>query len=106
MINSKRAFAIEKMIAKFLGWKRIPFSGGKWFAKEDLESDFYLGQVKATSQTAIKINIKDVATLEKNAVKYHKKEAFIIHFDRNDIINSTWVMVPIKHFKEIMDESE
>lgn len=103
-MNSERAFAIEKMIAKFLKWKRIPFSGGKWFAKEDLESDRYLGQVKATEKQAIKINIEDVSKLEKNSAKYHKIPTFIIHFDRNDVINSTWAMVPIKHFKEIIDE--
>ena len=105
-MDSKRAFDIEKMIAKFLKWTRIPFSGGKWFMKEDVESTFYLGQIKATENYAIKIDSRDVKTLESNAIKYHKKPCFIIHFDTNVPLNSTWCMIPINHFKEIMDEEE
>lgn|SRR4030066_392566 len=105
-MDTKRAFEIEKIIAKFLGWKRIAFSGAKWFAKEDIESEIYLGQVKATEGYTIKIDSRDIRKLEDNACKYKKKPVFIIHFDNDTPVNSTWCLVPIKYFKKIKEKEE
>ncbi|MFA5733025.1 MAG: hypothetical protein WC934_13635 [Acidithiobacillus sp.] len=103
-MDSKRALQIEKIIAKFLNWKRVAFSGGKWFDKEDIRSEKYLAQVKATEQYAIKVDSRDIRKLEDNALKYRKKPIFIIHFDTSTPLNSTWCMMPIKYFKKIKED--
>ena len=105
-MDTKRALYIEKMIAKFLKWKRVAFSGAKWHDKEDLRSDKYLGQVKATDGYTIKIDSRDIRKLEDNALKYKKTPTFIIHYDNDTPLNSTWVAIPIKYFREIKEEEE
>lgn len=105
-MDTKRALCIEKMIAKFLKWKRVAFSGAKWDDKEDLRSNEYLGQVKATDCYTIKIDSRDIRKLEENSIKYRKKPAFIIHYDNKTPINSTWVAIPIKNFRKMINEEE
>lgn len=102
MINIKRSFKIEKMIAKFLLFKRIKGSGNRFEDKEDIRNSMYLGQIKATDTKTGSFKLNDLIKLEMNAIDQNKIPLHIVHFEREEIINSTWVSMPIKYFKDIM----
>lgn len=106
MINSKRAFKIEKMIAEYLSFKRVAGSGSQWHSKEDIKSEKYLGQIKATDTKKGNFNVEDLSKLERNAIKENKKPIYIVHFEREELINSTWVTMPIEKFKEMIKKGE
>jgi len=99
MINQKRAFEIEKMIAKYLNFKRVPGSGSQWHSKEDISSSKYLCQVKATDTKSGSFKVDDLEKLERNAIKENKTPLFIVHFDREELINSSWIAMPLRYFK-------
>lgn len=74
----------EKELAKLLGMKAIPGSGSGWIAKEDMESDIVLAQLKSTDKDSYTIRQLDIKKLEYNAGVEHKTPVFIIQFLQED----------------------
>lgn len=101
-MKPKRAFEIEKKIAEYLGFKRVAGSGSQWYDKEDLKNEKFLAQVKATETKKGSFEVDDICSLERNSIKSNKKPIFIIHFDREEVINSTWVSMPLEDFKNLI----
>jgi len=104
MISKKRATEIEKMIAKVLNMLAVIGSGNTPHDKEDIKNDKYLGQIKATDTMKGNFNLLDLNKLERNSIKANKIPLMIIHFEREELINSTWVSMPIQCFKEMSDK--
>lgn len=63
-----------------LGLKPTYNSGSAWVEKEDGQNDFIICQLKSTDAQSIKVNQKDIRTLEKNAIVAHKIPVFAIQF--------------------------
>ena len=68
----------ESDVMKELGLEPTPNSGSGWIIKEDGQNDYLICQLKSTDAQSIKINQKDIRTLEKNAVTAHKIPIFCI----------------------------
>lgn len=70
----------EKEVAKLLGMDAVPGSGSGWIAKEDLETDEVLAQLKSTDKQSYTIRLLDLEKLEYHATTTHKLPVFIIQF--------------------------
>ena len=82
--NQPRSFKFyrknEEEVMKSLGLKPTKNSGSGWIEKEDGQNDYLICQLKSTDAQSIKVNQKDIRTLEKNAMIEHKIPMFAIQF--------------------------
>lgn len=78
--STKFYFQNEKEIMKRLGLEPTKGSGSGWLDKEDGQSEHIIAQLKSTDNESIKVNLKDVHTLEYNAILSHKIPVFMIQF--------------------------
>ena len=70
----------EAEVMKQLGLRPTKNSGSGWVEKEDGQSDEINCQLKSTDAQSIKIDKKDLDTLQYNAVVSHKLPVFAIQF--------------------------
>ncbi len=105
-MDKREANAIEKLIAKILGVKRVPMSGASWPNKEDLESEDIIGQVKACESTTKSIAFKrpDVETLIKRSLITHKIPLFVLYM--KGIRYPLWVCIPYEFIDEYIKLKE
>jgi hypothetical protein len=82
--NQPRSFKFyrknEQEVMESLGLKPTKNSGSGWIEKEDGQNDYVICQLKSTDAQSIKVNQKDIRTLEKNAMIEHKIPMFVIQF--------------------------
>lgn len=82
--NQQRSFKFyrknEEEVMRSLGLKPTKNSGSGWIEKEDGQNDYVICQLKSTDAQSIKVNQKDIRTLEKNANIEHKIPMFAIQF--------------------------
>lgn len=82
--NQPRSFKFyrknEQEVMESLGLKPTKNSGSGWIEKEDGQNDYVICQLKSTDAQSIKVNQKDIRTLEKNAIIEHKIPMFAIQF--------------------------
>lgn len=70
----------EEDVMKLLGLQPTKNSGSGWVAKEDGQSENVICQLKSTDAQSIKVNKKDLDTLQYNAAVSHKLPVFAIQF--------------------------
>lgn len=70
----------EAVIMERLGFKPTKGSGSGWVEKEDGESEFALCQLKSTDANSIRVQLKDLHTLEYHATVSHKMPVFAVQF--------------------------
>ena len=80
----------EVEVMESLGLKPTKNSGSGWIEKEDGQSEHVICQLKSTDAQSIKINKKDIDTLEHNAAVSHKIPVFSIQFLSS---NQTYLLV-------------
>ena len=88
----------EEEVMRTLGLKPTKNSGSTWIEKEDGQSDYVICQLKSTDAQSIKVNQKDIRTLEVNADIAHKIPLFAIQFLNTDEV---WLMVKPIDIKEV-----
>jgi hypothetical protein len=92
--NQPRSFKFyrknEQEVMKSLGLKPTKNSGSGWIEKEDGQNDYVICQLKSTDAQSIKVNQKDIRTLEKNATIEHKIPVFAIQFLNT---GEVWLMI-------------
>lgn len=92
--NQPRSFKFyrknEQEVMKSLGLKPTKNSGSGWIEKEDGQNDYVICQLKSTDAQSIKVNQKDIRTLEKNAMIEHKIPVFVIQFLNT---GEVWLMI-------------
>ena len=81
----------ESEVMKSLGFKPTKNSGSGWIEKEDGISEDCICQLKSTDANSIKVNKKDLDSLNYNAAVTHKLPVFAIQF-----LNSQEVYLIIK----------
>lgn len=74
----------EEEVMTRLGFKPTKNSGSGWIEKEDGQSEYAICQLKSTDARSIKVNLKDIHTLEYNAEVSHKVPVFAIQFLETD----------------------
>lgn len=74
----------EAEVMKALGLKPTVNSGSGWIEKEDGQSENVICQLKSTDAQSIKVNKKDLDTLNYNAMVSHKIPVFAIQFIGSD----------------------
>lgn len=101
-MNQKRSFKFyrknEAEVMESLGLKPTKNSGSGWIEKEDGQNDYIICQLKSTDAQSIKVNQKDLRTLEKNAGIEHKYPVFAIQFLNT---NEVWLMVKPEELAEV-----
>lgn len=70
----------EREVMESLGLKPTLNSGSGWVEKEDGQSEEVIAQLKSTDAQSIKVELKDIHTLEYNAEVAHKLPVFIVQF--------------------------
>lgn len=70
----------EAEVMKQLGLEPTPNSGSGWVVKEDGQNEDVICQLKSTDAKSIRIDQKDIETLEYNALVSHKVPVFAIQF--------------------------
>ena len=70
----------EKEVMEQLGLKQTINSGSGWIEKEDGQSENVIAQLKSTDAQSIKVELKDIHTLECNAEVAHKIPVFVIQY--------------------------
>lgn len=102
--NQPRSFKFyrknEQEVMESLGLKPTKNSGSGWIEKEDGQNDYVICQLKSTDAQSIKVNQKDIRTLEKNAMIEHKIPMFAIQF-----LNTGEVWLMLKP-EDLQDASE
>lgn len=102
--NQPRSFKFyrknEQDVMESLGLKPTKNSGSGWIEKEDGQNDYVICQLKSTDAQSIKVNQKDIRTLEKNAMIEHKIPMFAIQF-----LNTGEVWLMLKP-EDLQDASE
>lgn len=92
--NQPRSFKFyrknEEEVMKTLGLKPTKNSGSGWIEKEDGQNDYVICQLKSTDAQSIKVNQKDIRTLENNALVEHKIPVFAIQFLNT---GEVWLMI-------------
>lgn len=81
----------EAEVMQQLGLQPTKNSGSGWVEKEDGQSEEIICQLKSTDAQSIKINKKDLDTLQYNATVSHKLPVFAVQF-----LSSNEVYVLIK----------
>jgi hypothetical protein len=88
----------EAEVMKKLGFKPTKNSGSGWIEKEDGQNDFLIAQLKSTDAMSIRIQQKDISTLEENAAIAHKIPCFVIQFLNN---GDVFVMARPEDFPQV-----
>lgn len=70
----------EKEVMEVLGLEQTLNSGSGWIEKEDGQSEHVIAQLKSTDAQSIKIELKDIHTLEYNAEVAHKLPVFVVQY--------------------------
>lgn len=70
----------EKEVMEALGLEQTLNSGSGWIEKEDGQSEYVIAQLKSTDAQSIKIELKDIHTLEYNAEVAHKLPVFVVQY--------------------------
>lgn len=100
--NQPRSFKFyrknEEEVMRSLGLKPTKNSGSGWIEKEDGQNDCVICQLKSTDAQSIKVNQKDIRTLENNALVEHKIPVFAIQFLNT---GEVWLMVKPEDIKSI-----
>ena len=101
-MNNKRSGKFyrknEAEVMRSLGLEPTPNSGSGWIVKEDGQSEDVICQLKSTDAMSIKINLKDIETLEYNALVAHKLPVFVIQFLCN---NQTYLLVKPEDLQDV-----
>lgn len=101
-MNNKRSGKFyrknEAEVMRSLGLEPTPNSGSGWIVKEDGQSEDVICQLKSTDAMSIKINLKDIETLEYNALIAHKLPVFAIQFLYN---NQTYLLVKPEDLQDV-----
>lgn len=101
-MNNKRSGKFyrknEAEVMRSLGLEPTPNSGSGWIVKEDGQSEDVICQLKSTDAMSIKINLKDIETLEYNALVTHKLPVFAIQFLCN---NQTYLLVKPEDLQDV-----
>lgn len=101
-MNNKRSGKFyrknEAEVMRSLGLEPTPNSGSGWIVKEDGQSEDVICQLKSTDAMSIKINLKDIETLEYNALVSHKIPVFAIQFLCN---NQTYLLVKPEDLQDV-----
>lgn len=74
----------EAEAMQMLGLQPTANSGSGWIEKEDGQSEDLLCQLKSTDAQSIRVQKKDIDTLEYNATVSHKLPVFAIQFLESD----------------------
>lgn len=74
----------EKEVMEALGLEQTLNSGSGWIEKEDGQSEQVIAQLKSTDAQSIKVELKDIHTLEYNAEVVHKLPVFVVQFLTTD----------------------
>lgn len=80
----------EAEVMRSLGLTPTPNSGSGAIWKEDGQNDYAICQLKSTDAESIRIQRKDLHTLEYNASVCHKTPVFAVQFIQG---NEVWLMV-------------
>lgn len=88
----------EAEVMKRLGLKPTKNSGAGWIEKEDGQNEYLIAQLKSTDAMSIRIQQKDIATLEQNAAIAHKIPCFVIQFLNN---GDVFVMARPQDFPQV-----
>lgn len=100
--NQPRSFKFyrknEEEVMKSLGLKPTKNSGSGWVEKEDGQNEYVICQLKSTDAQSIKVNQKDIRTLENNALVEHKIPMFAIQFLNT---GEVWLMVKPEDIKPV-----
>ena len=98
--SGKFYFRNEKEVMTSLGLKQTKGSGNQWLEKEDGQNDFLICQLKSTDAASIRIQQKDIRTLEYNADVSHKLPIFAIQFLNT---GEVWLMAKPEDFTEVSE---
>lgn len=88
----------EAEVMETLGLKPTPNSGSGWIVKEDGQSEDVICQLKSTDAKSIRIEQKDIETLEYNALVSHKIPVFAIQFLNT---NETYLLVKPEDLQDL-----
>lgn len=88
----------EAEVMKQLGLRPTKNSGSGWVEKEDGQSEEIICQLKSTDAQSIKVDKKDLDTLQYNAAVAHKLPVFAIQFLCS---NEVYVLVKPEMLAEI-----
>ena len=98
--SGKFYFKNEKEVMKSLGLKQTKGSGNQWLEKEDGQNEYLICQLKSTDAASIRIQQKDIRTLEYNADVSHKLPIFAIQFLNT---GEVWLMAKPEDFTEVTE---
>lgn len=102
MANNKRSGKFyrknEREVMKNLGFEPTPNSGSNWIVKEDGQNEDAICQLKSTDAKSIRIDQKDIETLEYNALVAHKIPVFAIQFLNT---NEVFLVVRPEHLNDL-----
>lgn len=90
----------EAEIMQMLGMKPTKNSGSGWIEKEDGQNDNVICQLKSTDANSIKINKKDIDTLNYNASVSHKLPVFVIQFLQS---NEVYLLLKPENLSEVIE---
>ena len=88
----------EREVMEQLGLKPTINSGSGWIEKEDGQSENLICQLKSTDANSIKVNKKDLDTLNHNAIVSHKLPVFAIQFLKS---NEIYLILSPDNLKDI-----
>lgn len=88
----------EKEVMQVLGLEQTLNSGSGWIEKEDGQSEQVIAQLKSTDAQSIKIELKDIHTLEYNAEVVHKLPVFAIQYLATDEV---FLLMRPEHLEEL-----
>ena len=88
----------EREVMEQLGLKPTINSGSGWIEKEDGQSEDLICQLKSTDANSIKVDKKDLDTLNHNAVVSHKLPVFAIQFLKS---NEIYLILSPDNLKDI-----
>lgn len=90
----------EKEVMESLGLTPTPGSGCGEVWKEDGQNDYVICQLKSTDANSIRVQQKDIRTLEHNAAVSHKIPVFAIQFLNT---NEVWLMVKPEDLPDVSE---
>jgi hypothetical protein len=80
-LPSRRGAAAEKRLARLTGATRTPASGGRWFAKADLQSASHLFESKTTQKKSYSLKLDALLKVEAEAAAQNREPLFVLEFD-------------------------
>ena len=90
----------EKEVMEMLGLRPTINSGSTWLEKEDGTNDYLICQLKSTDAQSIRVQQKDIRTLESNALVEHKIPIFAIQFLNT---GEVWLMAKPGDFQDVSE---